>query len=497
MLRKFLSLFSLSLGLSSLPAVEDKKSSLVKYEEDPLVPGYLRQLDSENMFGTIRDIRDIIFCYYVTADDAEKIHPDNRNTLLMQAIIDSRWGLTTLLLYQVQKEYIDHQNNTGMTALMLATQHAPEKIVQRICAYDADVNLKNNQESGALLIAVRSKQGALEKVKILREAGAPIHVADLYGNTPLILAAQQRNIKMLEYLLEEYKNESNNQIRIYSFIIIGENGIPQEHTVYDNILETWVNFENANKETALIIACSNGDIGIAEKLLTYEAKLDNRNSQQQTPLMVAILNKDLPMVSYLVSQVLKFDMSYCKDNKEENAVTYAIKSEHLRIIKAVLNKGVYSFDLLKEGKDGKTPLMHALESNNLEIIKAVLNKVDHRALLVENRDGKTYLDIARSLENKEIYNLLWWKAHQYTFNVIAASIAETLLIISFISFQFLPTYWAIKKHRALKEKDNTKKKSKKKSEQGSRENSAPKVESDKPSEKSKVRKVTVKFWVWN
>ncbi|XP_050990704.1 KN motif and ankyrin repeat domain-containing protein 4 isoform X2 [Labeo rohita] len=130
---------------------------------------------------------------------------DNGNTALHYSVSHCNFSIVKLLLDTGVCE-VDLRNNSGYTAIMLASLTAVEspgdmKVVQQLMEL-GDVNACVGQVGQtALHLAVR--HGRVPMVRLLLEQGADPNAQDHAGTTPLISACDRGHVNIVRILLEE------------------------------------------------------------------------------------------------------------------------------------------------------------------------------------------------------------------------------------------------------------------------------------------------------
>ena len=91
-------------------------------------------------------------------------------------------------------DYINHKNDDGLTALMIASSNTNTfssiEIVKLLIENGANVNLQNNDGVTALMISsiYSNSYSSLDAVKLLIENEADLNIRDRDGNTALLLS---------------------------------------------------------------------------------------------------------------------------------------------------------------------------------------------------------------------------------------------------------------------------------------------------------------------
>ncbi len=117
-----------------------------------------------------------------------------------------------------------------------------------------------------------------------------------------------------------------------------------------------INARNENGSTPLLLAVSNGNVNIAELLITQGADINARNSDGNTPLRLALDSQNI-------------DWS---------------------IVESLIEKGA---DINTQNSDGNTPLRLALDSQNIDwsIVESLIEK--GADINTVNRSGETTLSL--------------------------------------------------------------------------------------------------------
>ncbi len=117
-----------------------------------------------------------------------------RTTLMFAADCGCNNALNTIKTLLECGEYVNTQNKSRWTALMLAVQSKGQysETITRVLI-DAKANANTQQENGdtALILAIKNrKENALSIIKLLLEAGVDVNLQKKDGNTALTLAVQ-------------------------------------------------------------------------------------------------------------------------------------------------------------------------------------------------------------------------------------------------------------------------------------------------------------------
>lgn len=143
----------------------------------------------------------------------------------------------------------------------------------------------------------------LADVKNFIVAGVDVNAKDGYGNTPLLLAAQNGNYAIASYLIE--------------------NGAE-------------VNAQNTEGWTALLYASFYESLPLATTLIEHKANLNLQNKEGWTALTYAVYYGRKSIAKILIENNADVNLT---NNLGYNALTYAIQFEHADIAEMLRSRG--------------------------------------------------------------------------------------------------------------------------------------------------------------
>ena len=134
------------------------------------------------------------------------------------------------------------------------------------------------------------REGNLEEVEKLLEAGANVHAKNEAGATALMFAAQDGHTEIVKVLLEkgadvDAKNKDGNT----ALILAARNG---HAAVVEKLLKAGADVHDRNRfgQTALMFAAKNGRTAVVAKLLKAGANVHVKNEDGNTALILAARN---------------------------------------------------------------------------------------------------------------------------------------------------------------------------------------------------------------
>lgn len=217
-----------------------------------------------------------------------------------------------------------------------------------------------------------------------------INARDDQRLTPIMLATRNRHLAIAEYLTDALER----QPRRAAFTA----PTPQDD----------------NRENALFTAVGEGNYEEARRLMV-QVDITTTDVLSRTLLHWAVHSQRLALVNLFVDTAIDVDAT---DNSGRTALHWAAIRGNLPIVRRLVRAGV---DVNIGDANDMTPLHLAASQNALEIVQEIISRedVDYEA---RNTDGRTALEVARSLE----------------YFAIARTISEATYGISSTSSTYLP-----------------------------------------------------------
>uniref|UniRef100_A0A1X7SHJ1 Uncharacterized protein n=1 Tax=Amphimedon queenslandica TaxID=400682 RepID=A0A1X7SHJ1_AMPQE len=104
-------------------------------------------------------------------------------------------------LLQLETVNIDHTNEEGKTALMLACERGHEDIVHSLLSAGANVNIQDNKGWTALMIA--SKHNHISIIHEILQTNASTHLKALDGSNAVMIASYDGNYEVVKLLISK------------------------------------------------------------------------------------------------------------------------------------------------------------------------------------------------------------------------------------------------------------------------------------------------------
>ena len=294
-------------------------------------------------------------------------------------------------LLQLETVNIDHTNEEGKTALMLACERGHEDIVHSLLSAGAKVNIQDNNGWTALMIA--SEHNYISIIHMLLQANVDLHLKTSIGSNAVMIASGYGNYEVVELLISkgvdyQYQREDG----VNAFILACEKG----HTQIVELLVKQRVDPNVQKEdgwNGFMLACEKGHFQIAKLLLKEQIDTNVQEKNGGNAFMFACHNGHIQIVELLVKQV----DSKVQRNDGANAFMLACQDGHTQIVELLLKE---NFDPNVQDKKGHTALMAASSKGHYEVVKLLLEwKADPT---IKSNEGHTALSLAITDETKTL-----------------------------------------------------------------------------------------------
>ncbi|KTD57029.1 Ankyrin repeat protein [Legionella santicrucis] len=273
---------------------------------------------------------------------------------------------------------INARNKEGKSALHLAILDADKESISTLIARGINVNIQDKDGNTALIHALKTvlyknkNEVGRDIAKQLIAAQAQVDIKNNNENTPLIIAVKNRDLAMVNYLLE-----------------------------HGACLETF----DAHMKTALFWAAEKGDEDIFDVLLKQGAKVNGVSyPEENTPLMVALIKHHLGIAQKILSQK---EVAITQKNRRGTTVLH-LAADNSKILKAILAlyPETQRLEAVKVKNEYDQTVLHyaATNAESLKVILALYPENQRiEAVKVKNQDGQTVLHLAaKNAENLKI-----------------------------------------------------------------------------------------------
>ena len=269
-------------------------------------------------------------------------------------------------LLQLETVNIDHTNEEGKTALMLACERGHEDIVHSLLSAGANVNIQDNKGSTALMIA--SAYNHISIIHMLLQANANPHLKKSNGSNALMIASYYGNYEVVELLIckgVDYKYQREDGVNLF------------------------------------MMACQNGHTQVVKLLLKEQVDPNVQSNDGRNAFMMACRKGHIQIVELLLKEQVDPNV---QEKDGWNAFMLACLKGHIQIVKLLLKEQV---DPNVQNKDGFTALMFASDKGHYEVVKLLLKwKAD--PTIKSNKDH-TAISLAKTEEISALINSYMYK----------------------------------------------------------------------------------------
>ena len=222
----------------------------------------------------------------------------NGMTPLMSAAISKDVQIFQLLLDR--NADITTVSNAGDTAILVAANHGSMHIITTLDNMDPRLKYAY-ANNGQGFIHSASVGNQLEALRWGIMKGLPVTVRNCNGDTPVLVAAYNGAIPIMECLIKN--GGSLNERNDYQDTALTRAAYHGEVDTVKWLLENGSDLEEKNKygDTALILASYYGNLELVEFLVESGADLEVIREGGDTALLMAADNMQLPVVMYLLS----------------------------------------------------------------------------------------------------------------------------------------------------------------------------------------------------
>ena len=274
---------------------------------------------------------------------------------------------------------VNGTDDFGVTPLMAAVANQLLDAVTFLIDQGADVNL---QDSSGLTALHYASEFSIDPsscliVKQLINRGANINAVAKYDmSTPLIIACSNKNVSVVNFLLQ---NGANVALR-------DDNGRTALHFVVDGL---------------------NDSSEILRSLLNNGADVNAKSVCNETPLMVASRSSDVETVALLIERGAHVDL---QDIKNNTALHNAARSNTEEIVGTLLNAGASKCNLCNS--QGMTPLLLACSRGCVAMVENLMKQLE-----ITKEQGINALELLGAsvlieeciLENADLHDLKGFK----------------------------------------------------------------------------------------
>nr|XP_044989174.1 ankyrin repeat and death domain-containing protein 1B [Jaculus jaculus] len=329
-----------------------------------------------------------------TAEGHEFLLPNERS--FQNAAKSNNLGLMEKLFDK--KVNINAVNNMNRTALHFAVGANHLSAVDFLLSHKARVDVADKH--GLTVIHLAAWCGSFEIMLMLVKAGADQRAKTQEGRNALHFAAQNNNVNIVEYLIQDLHlidlNQPDERGR-KPFLLAAERG----HTEMIEKL-TFLDLHTSEKDkegnTALHLAAMHGHGPATRTLLTQWQEINETNELNVSVLQTASRNGHTSLVDFLLSE--NIDLQLRREPKE-SSLHLAVINNHITVVNSLLS-AQHDVNILDQKQ--QTPLHVAADLGNVELVETLLKAGCD--LKIVDKQGKTALAAASRSHHSLVVDML-------------------------------------------------------------------------------------------
>ena len=262
---------------------------------------------------------------------------------------------------------VDELSHVHSSLLIVAIKEGHKDVALELLAAGADVHVKDRDERTALHWAC--DKGLEEVVEALISSGSQVDEQDMFGLTPVMLAADWGNTAISLHLVEagascEGLSEDHMSLLFHRACHEAQSDLAAVRTLLEYGCSIGI-LSKEEQEELLLHACRNGDIVVIEALIAHGCTVSCVSFDGYTPLMAAAQEGCEEVVKKLILAGANLGM---QDKLGNSALHYAALHNHT-LCGIHLAEGGASVTV--KNKFAKTPLDLAKADFNMAIKQAL------------------------------------------------------------------------------------------------------------------------------
>ena len=287
-------------------------------------------------------------------------------------------GIHTPLMFAARKNHIEivqylfdsgadikFSNNTGLTALHIASQEGATEIVKFLLEHGIphDVAAAGDYNSTPLYYA--SEWGHTDIVSVLLEAGADPNRSCDDGWTPIIAAADKDHLELARVLLKHHADLNHLSNAGSSTVLRASMNGHLEMVRF--LVDAGANPELPDEEgnRALTFAASRGHVSVVEFLISSGVEISSRNKYGQSALLVACYWNQSESIKALLSHGADVNIS---DYRKDTPLVTVLALKQVDIAWIMLDHGA-NMDIIDD--QNRLCLHWAAKTGSLDIVRKV------------------------------------------------------------------------------------------------------------------------------
>ena len=339
-------------------------------------------------------------------------------TGLMKMVIDGRYDMVQLFVEAKTNLNLKAKTDSiqkGDTALRLAVSFGSKinqpYIIRYLIDRKADVSIPNalGEQAIHVLRNIDDYDERLAVLNQLMEHGADINAQTNQGNTMLHLTVEHRDKKWIRVLRDTFGSQLNMDIRNNEGLTplalakkrnyVGDDSVVYYLEEYQPVLgEGYGGYRDRNEldQTPLMVAIIRNDISFAQTMIQRGVPINATDNFGKTALFYAVESKEpVKFVTMLITENVHVKIA----DKQGKTALHLVpdmkqKGKQIKVAKLLIKAGA---NINARDKSGNT-IWHIMAKKGATALIRSLKKAFGR--LLQNKSGKTALDVARDHQKK-------------------------------------------------------------------------------------------------
>jgi len=345
----------------------------------------------------------------------------NGQSLFYYCVKNNDINLFNLLIQNKNINFIE-KGLYKKTPFCIAIENKNEFMYRELLKYGTDINSQNQWGQTPLINACINDD--LKAIKFLLDIGADVNKKD-YSLKNCFTYSISRNIEIIKLLIKKMDiNEKNNRGENFLFLAIKIQKIHIVNLLLDSNIN--INEKDYNGMTPLMLASFGGYYNMVELLINKGADItlyDNKGygiinyacKSFNNDIVQLLINKGINIKKRNNKGICPFKYACLIKNKgcinifldkedyNENLVLLSYELNSVELTEIIIERKI---DITEKDKLGNTLIHNNCEYGNLDLIKLLLKNSNNVDINQKNNEGDTFLHISCLNEDLELFKLL-------------------------------------------------------------------------------------------
>jgi len=290
-------------------------------------------------------------------------------SLLIYICKSNNFKILKLIIDNIDKKYINYSDYLYISPLFVSCKNNNIEIIKYLLKNGATDSSKES------VFSPLCYNNNFEIIKLLIEYNFNVNVIDNKNCTPLVYAAKNDNLEIIEYLLNNgAKMNVKNSESPLIFACMNNNYVIVEYLLKARVNVNATEFKIFNNgKNALFFACDNNNLKMVKLLINYKINMNcNFGYKVLHPLHIACVNNNYKLVKLLIQNNINlhnFELSFNDFIINElSPFTIFSNKSSTKIINILIKKKIG----INEPCSYSFPIIIASNLNNLKIVNLLI-----------------------------------------------------------------------------------------------------------------------------